>query len=163
MFCRRPALLYPFFFMCVCGGSAMYSWLLAKLITTAHQSVYRLLQCNRQQKIHHAYTQRETLSYAAAVWRKTYIPLPHEFVRAIGLIQSLLKPEERLGHGFSQLQPNLSFSAVFSGDSQRKLVFCASGAFHFSYVDSKKQLFLPAKNSYGVFYKVTRVVSHRTC
>lgn len=65
-------------------------------------------------------------------------------------------------HSFTWVQPNLWVSATCSaGCQRRKQVSCASGAFHFSYIDSEKHFFPSPKNPYGVFYKVTRVIPCR--
>lgn len=157
--------LARFFCVFVCGGSAMYSWPPAKLNTAAHQSIYRLSQWNRQQRIHHTYTRRETLLYAAATW-KAWIPLPHEFVSAIGLIQSFLKPEERLATASLNFSPILDFQQLVvlfvRGESTSPVL---QEHFTFPILIVRNIFSCPWKTLYtiSVFYKVTRVIPHRAC
>lgn len=54
-----------------------------------------------------------------------------------------------------------SFSSLQCWLSEKEASLCASGAFHFSCIDSEKHFFPSPKNPYGVFYKVTEVIPPR--
>lgn len=94
------------------------------------------------------------------------MPLPREFVSTITLIQSFLKPEERLATASLDFSPILDFQQlavlVVRGESKSPVP-----PEHFTFpiliyiLIVRNIFFLPPKNPYGVFYKVTRVIPHR--
>lgn len=121
--------------------------------------IYWLSQSNRQQNIRHIH-RKKACHMLLLLWGRRLASHSHINLSVLlDCSRAYWKPEERLGQSMS-----LSFSAASNGDCQRRMpVFCAQGAFHFFCDDSKKQLSLPPKNCCGVFYEVTRVISHRTC